>query len=403
MNCTEFSNLLDAFMDGALSEEEARRMREHAAACETCAALLALRNDCRTLEEEIEVPDGFSPSWRRMIQEESRMEEKSRKKTAWKGWLAAAAALVFIIGGTVISRDAMAPRTENRTKASEPSAADREYGAYNGIRAAGGAPILNSEALEYEFEDMEVPMEAAEEEWNDDSADQGKTEKIIRTASFSLRTTAYDEDMEKLQALTAEMGGRVEYMSSSGDALSGQTRSASLTLRIPSSRLDDFLTGAKGISSVTSMTEERQDISDSYYDTQSRLETQRTKLARLQALMTAAEDVSDLIEIESAIADTQYWIDVYTSRLKGYDSRVDYSTVTVSVREIRITESEEVTLGQRIAAGLESSLEDFQWFLEDMLIFLVSALPWLAGIGVVIGVIILIVKKRKKNKNKKGN
>ena len=35
MNCTEFSNLLDAFMDGALSEEEARRMREHGCSTES--------------------------------------------------------------------------------------------------------------------------------------------------------------------------------------------------------------------------------------------------------------------------------------------------------------------------------------------------------------------------------
>jgi hypothetical protein len=193
----------------------------------------------------------------------------------------------------------------------------------------------------------------------------------------------------------------VEYLSASGDAASGQTRSASLTLRIPAQRLDEFLAGAEGIGNVTAMTQEMQDVSDSYYDVKTRLETQQKKLERLQSMFEAAEDVSDLIEIESAIADAQYYIDRYTSQLKTYDGKVDYSTVRVSVREVRVTEMKQVTLGQRIAEGFRDSLESGAEFLEDMVIFLVSALPWLLGIGAVALVIRLIVKKAKKNKKEK--
>ena len=53
MNCKEFSNLLDAWMDGALPDGEADRMQAHAAECGDCASLLALRKDCRRLDEEI--------------------------------------------------------------------------------------------------------------------------------------------------------------------------------------------------------------------------------------------------------------------------------------------------------------------------------------------------------------
>ena len=130
-----------------------------------------------------------------------------------------------------------------------------------------------------------------------------REEKIIRSASFTLKTAAYDADLESLQQLTASVGGRVEYLSSSGDKKSGQLRRASLTLRIPSSRLDEFLAGAEQIGDVTAMTQEMEDVSGSYYDIQSRLETQQEKMKRLQSLMASAQDVSDLIEIESAIAE----------------------------------------------------------------------------------------------------
>ena len=408
MDCKEFSNLLDAWRDGALTDEQQRQMDAHAAACPDCAALWALRKDCRSMDEAIEVPEGFSSSWRQLVREEEEMEEKMEKRKArkfnWQAWAAVAAALVFLIGGTLISRDSMAPRTAYQTKDSAAESAQLgsslrsaktiadSGAATNFSYSAPTAPAAG--AARYAMADMDMALEEDAME----AEESGPAEKIIRSASFTLKTTHYDEDLQRLQDLAQEKGGRVEYLSSSGDASSGQTRYASLTLRIPAGELDGFLSGVQGIGDITAMTQEMQDVSDSYYDTQTRLNTQRAKLERLQAMMSAAEDVSDLIEIESAIADAQYYIDRYTSQLKSYDSKVDYSTVRATVREVRVTELVQVTLGQRLLTGLQDSLAAGAEFLEDMLIFVVSALPWLAGIGIVAFIVVKIVKKHKKTK-----
>ncbi len=404
MDCKEFSNLLDAYMDGALPEADARRMRDHAAECEACAALLSLRQDCRRLDEEIQVPDSFSSTWRQTIREEEKMEEKSKKAVNWKAWVSIAAALIFVVGGTLASRDDLPSR--RKTTASygssyyaEQTLAAPSSASYKSM-AAGGATNADYDRAYSAMEDT-ADMEAAAEYYDEGTNAAAQSEKIIRSASFTVKTTDYDADLQRIQDLTAELGGRVEYLSSSGDASSGQTRSASLTLRIPSRRLDEFLSGAQGIGAITGMTQEMEDVSDSYYDTQTRLETQRAKLARLQALMEQAEDVSDLIEIESAIADTQYYIDRYTGTLKSYDSKVEYSTVRVAVREIRITETKEVSLGERILTGIGDSLQDFGWFMEDMIIFLASALPWLIALAAVVFVVVLLIRRIKNKKNRK--
>ena len=406
MNCKEFSTLLDAYVDGSLSETEADRMREHAAACPDCAARLALLNDARRMDEDIEVPEGFSSSWRRMIREEDTMEDKKIKKFPWKTWIAAAAVLVFVLGGTALTRDQMPARTK-LTGASSAS------GNTSSAKSGGSVARRNSDAGDYYSMAYETPMMAAAYDDYDMAVEMEEAaaepaaggavqeEKIIRSASFTVKTTNYEADLESLQTLAKDLGGRVEYLSASGDASSGQTRSASLTLRIPSQRLDEFLAGAEGIGNVTSMTQEMQDVSDSYYDVKTRLDTQQKKLVRLQSMFEAANDVSDLIEIESAIADAQYYIDRYTSQLKTYDSKVDYSTVRATVKEVRVTELKQVTLGQRIAEGFKDSLESGAEFLEDMVIFLVSALPWIIGSGAVVLIVRLIVKKAKKNKKEK--
>ena len=407
MDCKEFSNLLDAYMDGALPDAEARRMRDHAAECEACAAMLSLRQDCRRLDGEIQVPDSFSSAWRQTIREERNMEEKSKKAVHWKTWASIAAALIFVVGGTLASRDGLPSRKVTSTANSAVSYAEKTTGSPAAYRSMAAGSASN---FAYDAGAMEYPMEAAayemddavEYEYAEESSAAAVKEKIIRSASFTVKTADYEADLQKIQDLTAEMGGRVEYLSSNGDASSGQTRSASLTLRIPSQRLDAFLTGAQGIGTITGMTQEMEDVSDSYYDTQTRLETQREKLKRLQALMAQAEDVSDLIEIESAIADTQYYIDRYTGTLKSYDSRVDYSTVRVTVRETKVTETKEVSLGERILTGIGDSFQEFGWFLEDMVIFLASALPWLIALAVIGCVIALVIRRRKNRKNKNG-
>ena len=329
------------------------------------------------------------------------MQKNENRKFNWKAWAAIAAVLVFVLGGTLLTRDDLPARRTGRS--SESTAADT--GAYKTSAAAGiaGGAVNSYESYAY---DADIAVEeAVDVSMNPDGtassgrrADESaaREEKIIRSASFTLKTVAYDADLESLQQLTASVGGRVEHLSSSGDQKSGQLRRASLTLRIPSSRLDEFLAGAEQIGDVTAMTQEMEDVSGSYYDIQNRLETQQEKMKRLQSLMASAQDVSDLIEIESAIADTQYYIDLYSGNLKNYDSRVAYSSVSVSIQETRVTEITTVTLGQRILTGLQDSLEGLGEFLEDMLVFLVAALPWLAILGIVILIVRLIVKRRKR-------
>ena len=269
MDCKEFSNLLDAWLDGALPDADARRMLDHAAGCEACAAKLTLRQDCRRMDEEIQVPDSFSSSWRQAIREEKEMEQKPQKVFQWKKWAAAAAALLFVVGGTLASRDGLPSRRAIDSNASsyssfrEQALSDPSSTSYKAM----GAGSMTNAAYDRAYSAMEVAEEEAVD-YAQDTNTAAQPEKIIRSASFNVKTADYDADLQKIQDLAADMGGRVEYLTTSGDASSGQTRSASLILRIPARRLDEFLTGAQGVGTITGMTQQMEDVSDSYYDTQ---------------------------------------------------------------------------------------------------------------------------------------
>ncbi len=383
MDCRKFSNLLEDYLEGRLPETEASRLMQHADECAECAALLALRRDCRKMDENIVVPEEFSSGWRRMIREEANMEKKSQKRKTWQNGLAAAAALVFVLGGTMLSRDHLGKRGTETAEGYLPETAAYYDTAAQKRSAMNSAAYGMADAADY------GNTEAA-------AAEAGEA-KIIRTADFTIKTLAYEADLEKITSMTADMGGRVEYLSVNSDWNGSALRMASMTLRIPSDRLDDFIAGAQGVGALSGLTQESQDISGSYYDLAARLETQQQKLERLNALMTSAENIADLIEIESAIADTQYWIDYYTGRLNGYDSQVNDSTVSVSLQEIRRAESESIPLHQRIWAGLQDSLTGGLSFLGDVAVFLIAAAPWLLLVMLIVIAVKKIRKKKKEN------
>ena len=178
-----------------------------------------------------------------------------------------------------------------------------------------------------------------------------------------------------------------------------QNRSASFDLRIPSDALDDCLSGLEQIGRITDRYESATDLTTQYSDTQLRLETQQSKMTRLQTLLTQAETVEDLLAIENEIADTQYQIDSLESSLRSIDRQVDYSTVYIYLREQTSADTAntvELSIGERIRGGLQASLAWLGDFFANMLVFLIAISPVLAG-GFVLYLVIHILRKHKKS------
>lgn len=97
-----------------------------------------------------------------------------------------------------------------------------------------------------------------------------------------------------------------------------------------------------------------------YTDNAARLQTLRDKLARLNELIKQAEDVESLIQIETAISDTQYQIDRYETSQRDIDRQADMSAVSVTLMEETAAQSASaagIGLGERVRAALGASVE----------------------------------------------
>lgn len=347
---------------------------------------------------QVQTPQGFDAAWRGAVKrEELKRMASSGKSRWWKAAVPAFAATVLVVGTLltgggdfgVTQRPPVRDEMLSGSRASK-AAYDLEQSA---VPEAGSGESTSSYDLMGDAAPAPIPAETA-------AADKGASQKkIVRTADITLATAAFDASQQAVREKVALMGGYVQSMSQYEATTWQPQRTVYFTLRIPTERLDEFLSGVSRIGRVTSRSENTQDMTVQYSDTTLRLETQQEKMKRLQELLTRAENVADLLEIETEIADTQYEIDSYETSLRSIDREVEQSLVSLTVVEETPAQSatqDGVSLGQRLADGLAASLEGTVRFFQNMLVFLVMAMPALLLLAVV-GLAVWMILRRKRH------
>ena len=251
----------------------------------------------------------------------------------------------------------------------------------------------------------EAPAPMPETEPQSPSAGLPDNVKIIYTAYINMESTAFDETVRGLERLVADMGGYFEY--SNLENYNANYRNGNYTIRVPAARFETFCDGVGGLCQVNSISRNAQDVSEAYYDIESRLATQQTKRERLQTLLAKAENMEDIITLETAIADTELAIEQLTGSLRKYDSLVGYATVSIYLQEVyQLTEQEPpaIGFGAKLAAAFRTGCSRFVYGIQDMLLTLARAwVGWLIFLVVVAAAVIIplrIVRKRKAARNK---
>ncbi|MBR2287240.1 MAG: DUF4349 domain-containing protein [Clostridia bacterium] len=407
MTCEAYRELLEKELSGEITESERADLLAHEAACPACreehAQYLQLDRDLSHLASSVPpMPEDFHRRYMEKISEESHPKGKLRLSLPRIGRaLAAAACAIFLIGGTLMTRDTL----HRRLRSSDYSLA-QEAASGNGLRKTISAPAqetvmtfstADAGAGVYEMAYMaeEAEMDTADEDDVYTGDDAESHIKLIRNASLTLSTTDFSQVLSSLQELCKTCNGYISWQSEY-ENYSGLKR-ANLTLRIPQEKYDDFLSRTQALAQVVRREETTEDRTASYRDTAARLESQKALLERLNALVSEAGDLKDLLELQSQISDTQYRIDSLTSQLKGTDDLVQYATFSITLEEAtKQTEAANpsLTLGERLMRALQYGLENLGDFLSDMLLFLAATLPFLLPLALLVVIIVLWARRR---------
>lgn len=232
--------------------------------------------------------------------------------------------------------------------------------------------------------------------------------KVIYTGEVVLESLDFEDAVEEVQKFVNSIGGYAESSFIEGRRISETVRpsrrTAVFTFRIPQLRFSSFAVNLKEFGNVLSSSTHGENITERYFDTEARLTSLRIQEERMLSLLEKAENIEDLLRIESELTHLRYQIESFTGTLQKWDNLVQFSTVRVEVREVdQVTpDPETATWFDEIGEAFKDSVLAVIKTLQNIVIFFIMALPFLL---VFIPVFLIMRKiyclyRTRKNRNK---
>jgi len=237
-------------------------------------------------------------------------------------------------------------------------------------------------------------------------------DKIIHTVFAEVETMSFDETIVGVHTLITMYNAFVESSSVSGVNYAAQFhgwsdfRFAHFVIRVPVQHLDVMTGRLDDLGNVIHQSSDAVNITAQFFDTQSRLNSLRIQEERLLAMLAQAEDVPDLILIEERLSEVRFQIESLTTTINTWQSQVDFSTLTLSIREVeQFTEPQVIhrTYWQQIGDGFTSTIRGIGRFFMNLFMWLIVSAPVILIIAVIVVVALLIIRAKIRKHRKKKN
>ena len=202
----------------------------------------------------------------------------------------------------------------------------------------------------------------------ENSSETSQERKIIKTGSLSYEVKNLSETEEKIVAWLEGFGGYV------ADTWSNRNN-MNVTVKVPSSSFEDAMNSTGDFGELLSRSISTEDVSENYYDLETRLETRKILQKKLESYLAGAKNISDLLEIERQLNDVTSELESMEKQFRRLSNQIDFSTISISCKLPANTTE----------AGFETP--DFLQGLKD---FGYNALQFLCNFGLGILYIILV-------------
>lgn len=264
------------------------------------------------------------------------------------------------------------------------------------------ATAASEEMMEMEYAE---PAEAGSVNGSSESPQvQDTNRKLIKNVNMEVETEEFDTLLGKVEQKVSALGGYVESSHTyNGSSYYGSNnRNASMTIRIPAEKLDDFLSEVAESSNVISRNDSVTDVTLQYVDMESHKKVLIAEQDRLLELMEQVESIEDIITLENRLSEVRYQIESMEAQLRTYDNQIAYSTIYLNIDEVtKLTPVKEQSTWEKISTGFVESLYGVGTGILNFIIKFIISLPYLVVWAIVIFVIILIIKLIRKSMRKR--
>ena len=237
------------------------------------------------------------------------------------------------------------------------------------------------------------------------------TQMLVYSCDMSIDVLDFDNSIDQFHSLIDKYNGFLESENYADDGNTGKWqysneqrwKTLNALVRIPSADYDKFCKEAEAIGDMRRKNASVQNLTTEYSDLKTTLSIYEAKEKRYLDILAEIKDEKEAVAVENELTDIQVEIARIKTRMNGIENDVAYSYINITIHEVREYTEDPVieetdTFGQRLGNTVSRTWRGFLEFLEGLLFFIISVLPYALIAGIVLFIVLKIRKAIKKRK-----
>ncbi|QHY98970.1 hypothetical protein SSPS47_28100 [Streptomyces sp. S4.7] len=210
---------------------------------------------------------------------------------------------------------------------------------------------------------------------------------VIRTATLSVEVKSVTKALAKARNVALDAGGVVE--DETTERIDDTHVASNVVLRVPEAEYDSVLTELAGAGKLLARSANAKDVTEQVVDVNSRIATQRASVDRVRKLMDQAEDITDVVALESQLNTRQSELEALLAKQASLADRTTMATVTLDLSE-RPKEEKDSGDGDpgfldALGGGWDALVTVLRW----IVVVIAASLPFVAALAVLLGLWLL--------------
>ncbi|HWQ72475.1 MAG TPA: DUF4349 domain-containing protein, partial [Desulfitobacteriaceae bacterium] len=160
-------------------------------------------------------------------------------------------------------------------------------------------------------------------------ADPDLPKMITYNLNANIQVNNVTDTLNKLNQDIQQMGG---YVVDSQLYYRESNEYGHFTAKIPAANFDGFRLSLPNMGKILSLQQTANDITNQYYDAQTRLQNWEAVQARYLEIMKQAKTIEEILKVEGSLANIRQQIEQLKGQLKFWNNAVQYSTVEVELQ-----------------------------------------------------------------------
>lgn len=197
--------------------------------------------------------------------------------------------------------------------------------------------------------------------------------KIIKTASLKFETDDLNNSFSIIQKATSKYKAIIQ------NDVSGKDYNSvfrNVNIRMPNQYFDAFINEiSQGVKHFDTKEISQEDVTEEYIDIESRMNSKKKLEERYLQLLSKANKVSEMLEIEKKLSEIREEIEAKEGQLKYMQNRISMSTISIEMYTNNASEA-----GATVSYGgkIWNSIKEGFYGLSNFVLSLISIWPLIA-------------------------